>query len=173
MTLLLLARSQYGSEKQSLIARAYRNGLSRRFGGQPLNATPIELPDADAVPNEAIERVLGEHAGYAWDGNGAFDAFFRRCMMKSMEALRSTERTYRRRAREEIREIVAINFAGLPPDAREIGDRSADEIASQPAVYKRALAAAIVRNRMGSTMKRYMEHLPTYSCLKMTTGRDC
>ncbi|HEY6166834.1 MAG TPA: hypothetical protein VI454_02255, partial [Verrucomicrobiae bacterium] len=45
-------------KKQTLLARAYRNFLIKRFGRQDLsNSTPIGLPDEDAIVNAAIERV--------------------------------------------------------------------------------------------------------------------
>jgi hypothetical protein len=155
-------------KKQTLIARAYRNVLSKRFGSQDMvNSTPLELPEEDAIVNVAIERVLVECDGYVWDSVGDFDAFFRKCLMKSMEALRADERKYRARARKS--EAVVLNFVTPRLSAHEIAAKSAHDFAKRPDTYKRALAAAIVKNRMGETMKNYIERLPTYSDLKMTT----
>ena len=155
-------------KKQTLLARAYRNFLIKRFGRQDLsNSTPIGLPDEDAIVNAAIERVLGEEAGFVWDGAGDLDTFFRRCMVKSMEILRGEERKYRSRALKG--EAVALNFLPTQLSANEVHDKFAADIVRRPDMYKRALATAIVENRMGVTMKNYMERLPTYSNLKMTT----
>ncbi|MGB9365004.1 MAG: hypothetical protein WCE79_03210 [Xanthobacteraceae bacterium] len=156
-------------KKQTLVARTHRNFLARRFGSQDLsNSTPIGLPDEDAIVNEAIERVLGEGVGFVWDGVGDFDTFFRRCIIKSMEILRGEERKYRSRALKT--EVVALNFLPAQLSAHEVHNKFAADIARRPDVYKRALATAIVENRMGVTMKNYMERLPTYSELKMTTA---
>jgi hypothetical protein len=110
---------------------------------------------------------LGEEAGFVWDGAGDLDTFFRRCMVKSMEILRGEERKYRSRALKG--EAVALNFLPTQLSANEVHDKFAADIVRRPDMYKRALATAIVENRMGVTMKNYMERLPTYSNLKMTT----
>jgi len=169
-------------KKQSLIARAFRKGMRNRHGRQVVtNSVSIELPDEDAIVNETIARVLGSHEGYGWDGIGEFDVFFRASMKRTTESLRSAERKHRI-GEQKIRGLgkalplsrqfqsgIDTHFLTPQPDKRELAEKQVDEIALSADQFKRALATAIVRKRMGATLRAYAERLPRYSELKMTT----
>jgi hypothetical protein len=83
------------------------------------NLTPIELPDEDAIVNETFKRILGNHDdGYVWDGVGAFDTFFRRCLKRTMESLRSEERKHRKGAKklqQPMRNNLSSDLLMSPP----------------------------------------------------------
>jgi DNA-directed RNA polymerase specialized sigma24 family protein len=171
-------------EKQTLIARAYLSGLRRRLGPQPMaNLTPIELPDEDAIVNETFKRILGNHdEGYVWDGAGAFDAFFRRCLKRTMESLRSDERKHKKGAKKleqptrnnlsskQSRPDLDLYFCTPQPDYREIAEAETNRIASaHEGQFQRALTDRLGKSRIGSKLKTYVERLRAYSRSRMTT----
>jgi DNA-directed RNA polymerase specialized sigma24 family protein len=156
-------------KKQTIIAAALRNRL-RRY----LSETSAELPEADAIVNETIVRILDNRDDYTWTEIGTFEGFFRSCMKTTMESLRSAERKHRVAASKFVPGSDLFTAAPIPtPYESEL--RRDHELAMTPTEFKRALATLIVKTmsssttRMGSTLKAYIERLPEYAGRKMVT----
>lgn len=151
---------------QTILAQALRKRLHKRMSLSPvglLNSTPSELPDADEIVNETICRILRRQEDYVWDGTGTLDAFFRRSMIKSMEGLRSSERKHRE-ASNKFQPDVDLYTRTPLPNVYEVQDAVLDgDIARERKDFARVLATVIVKARMGTTLKTYMERLPDYA----------
>jgi hypothetical protein len=161
------------SKKQTVLARGLRKGLSNRLKiGDTLKSTPIELPDDEAIVDATIARILSAHdEGYVWDRTGTLDQFFRRCMRRTMEALRSEERRHRNGSKKlqlpvmdagsiQPQPILDTFFRTPQPDNLELAETEAHRIATSPDQFRRVLTSTLGKNRMGTILRTYAERLP-------------
>jgi DNA-directed RNA polymerase specialized sigma24 family protein len=153
--------------KQLLLARRLRARLSRIMGqgATAPNTTAIEFPQAEEVVAETILRILSRRNGYVWNASQTFDEFFARCLAKSMDSLRKSERRYRNGA-AKLDPTLNAYFGTPHPDGRELVDQTDATIAR--AQSHESLTALVGETRMYGKATTYVERILDYADMKMT-----